>query len=225
MRDSSTAQRWSGSGSQPQDPEFKSVPHPTHNPRHSSVQSTKFGTDRISSSLTASPRLISIALGRRTYAAGSSAGSSSVNNTSTFVDGYNYVLFENVEADGSGNSITQPGSVTGVDGVATGAITSTVAEWKVVKATIDGSYVADTLEVLFEPGELDHFVITHDMAAIAGSVENINFEVRDSYNNLIQNFDDTITIYTNTTESLDRISWGIGTATGTILSENNDTLF
>ena len=26
-----------------------------------------------------------------------------VNNTSTFVDGYNYVLFENVEADGSGN--------------------------------------------------------------------------------------------------------------------------
>ncbi len=30
-------------------------------------------------------------------------GRAASNNTSTFVDGYNYVLFENVEADGSGN--------------------------------------------------------------------------------------------------------------------------
>jgi len=131
------------------------------------------------------------------------------------------VLFEST---GSGNDITQPSDTTGTDGVAVGVMTSTVAEQKVITATVDGVYLSDSLEVLYEPGDLSSFVILHDQEATAGIGENITFEVRDADNNLIRNFEDTVKIYTNTTELTDRISWGIGTGTGTIIAEDTDTL-
>ncbi|MDZ7860211.1 MAG: Ig-like domain-containing protein [Candidatus Krumholzibacteriota bacterium] len=131
------------------------------------------------------------------------------------------VLFEST---GTGNDITQPADTTGSDGIAAGIMTSTAAEQKVIRATVDGLYLTDTLEVLFEPGDLSRFVILHDGEATAGIGENITFEVRDADNNLKRNFEDTVKIYTNTTDLADRISWGIGTGTGTIIAEDTDTL-
>ncbi|MGM0483980.1 MAG: hypothetical protein ACQERI_05455 [Candidatus Krumholzibacteriota bacterium] len=125
---------------------------------------------------------------------------------------------------GSGNSVVQPAGVTGTDGLATGTLASTVAELKTVRATIDGSYMADSLQIEFNPGNLDRFVITSDGYAVAGVGENITFETLDSEGNRITDYNGIVSIYTNTVETIDRIEWGIGTGTGTIISENGDTL-
>src|SRR5690348_1283099 len=52
-----------------------------------------------------------------------------------------------LSATGSGNLLTQPAAVTGASGVATGALTSTVAETKTVSATINSVTIAQTATV------------------------------------------------------------------------------
>ncbi len=129
-----------------------------------------------------------------------------------------------IEATGSGNVYDQPVGPTGVDGVAEGAVRSTVAELKYVKARIDGQYMADSLEVVFEPGGVDHFIITHDGSATAGMEENVTVDVRDIFDNRILTFEGLVELYTDTDAPGDRISWGLGTAAGTIQYEDTDTL-
>ena len=154
-------------------------------------------------------------------------GAEEVTLTVVAKDGYgnpvsgSSVLFE---VSGSGNSVVQPVGVTGSDGTATGTLSSTVAELKTVKGTIDGSYLSDSVQVEFNPGILDYFIITHDGNANAGEGENIQLEIFDSEGNRIEDYTGTIKIFTDTDEAVDRISWGIGTGTGVILSESRDTL-
>ena len=130
-----------------------------------------------------------------------------------------------LEMSGSGNDVTQPVGLTGPDGIATGAVRSTVAEAKTVRARVDGALALETAEVLFAAGQPDRFVITHDGAAVAGVPENVGVEVRDAFDNTVSWFADEIRLYTDSTEPLDMITWGIGTGTGTITAESGDTLF
>ena len=55
-------------------------------------------------------------------------------------------------ATGSGNALTQPGATTNASGVATGSLSSTVAEAKTVSATITGTAVTQTATVTVTAG-------------------------------------------------------------------------
>jgi hypothetical protein len=57
-----------------------------------------------------------------------------------------------LSATGTGNAITQPGAVTGADGVATGTLSSTVAEGKIVSAKANGTTITQTATVTVTPG-------------------------------------------------------------------------
>ncbi len=78
--------------------------------------------------------------------------------------------------------------------------------------------------VVYRAGAVNYFVITHDGAATAGNPENITVEVRDLQDNTIEDFSGNVLLYTNTSETADRITWGIGTGTGIINFESKDTL-
>ncbi|HSG27542.1 MAG TPA: Ig-like domain-containing protein, partial [Candidatus Krumholzibacterium sp.] len=129
-----------------------------------------------------------------------------------------------LESSGSGNLITQPVGVTGPGGVATGRISSTVAETKTVRARIDGSYMTGELSLVFIAGDLDYFVITHDGNATAGTGENIHVEAFDAEGNMVEGFDGIVTLYTDSSEPTDMITWGIGDGAGSILDETGDVL-
>jgi protocatechuate 3,4-dioxygenase beta subunit len=54
-------------------------------------------------------------------------------------------------ATGSGNTLTQPSGTTNASGVATGSLSSTVAETKTVSATIDGTEITQTATITVNP--------------------------------------------------------------------------
>lgn len=122
----------------------------------------------------------------------------------------------------NGNSITQPVGVTGSDGVLTGYIRSTYAELKTVTAQIDLALIVPTEDVLFAAGDPDYFVITHDGSTIANSPANVTIDVRDAYDNRDLDFDGVILLYTDTPETGDFITWGLGTGTGSIINGPGD---
>jgi len=73
------------------------------------------------------------------------------------VEGATVVL----QATGDGNTLTQPSTATGADGIATGTLQSTVPGTKVVSATVNGSILLnDTAEIDVSPSqtEVDHLV-------------------------------------------------------------------
>jgi hypothetical protein len=57
-----------------------------------------------------------------------------------------------LSATGTGNSVTPPGAVTDADGVATGSLSSTVAEAKTVSAKANGTTITQTAVVTVTPG-------------------------------------------------------------------------
>jgi hypothetical protein len=116
----------------------------------------------------------------------------------------------------SGNSITQPVGVTGSSGELTGYIRSTYAELKTVTAEIDLVQIVPTESVQFVAGDPDYFIITHDGSAIAGSDTSVTIDVRDAYDNRDLDFTGTVLLYTDTPETGDFITWGLGTGTGII---------
>jgi hypothetical protein len=61
---------------------------------------------------------------------------------------------------GSGNALTQPVGTTNASGVATGTLSSTMAESKTVSATIDGVGVTQTAAVLVSPATASALVFT-----------------------------------------------------------------
>jgi len=62
---------------------------------------------------------------------------------------------------------------------------------------------------------LDHFLISHDTAAIAGSDENITITAKDAYNNTKTDYTGIITVDTSGTATT--ITWGLLTGSGTFL--------
>src|SRR5206468_10607644 len=71
-------------------------------------------------------------------------------------------------ATGSGNTLAQPASVTNASGVATGTLSSSVAETKTVSATINGTSVTQTGTVTVTPAIVS--ASTSTVTAVPGSV-------------------------------------------------------
>jgi hypothetical protein len=65
-----------------------------------------------------------------------------------------------LSATGTGNSLTQPVTTTNASGVATGTLSSTVAESKTVSATINGVAVTQTATVVVNPGTAAKLALT-----------------------------------------------------------------
>ncbi len=130
-----------------------------------------------------------------------------------------------LEATGTGNTITDPGPVTGVDGIATGTISSTVAEQKVVRALIEGSQMVDTLVVDWEHGPLDLAVSTIGavpltVPANGTDITTVTVTARDAQGNAVPGAAVVLaaTGSGNTITQPAVVTDALGTATGTISS-------
>src|SRR5690242_16617485 len=91
-------------------------------------------------------------------------------------------------ATGSGNTLNQPVGLTNASGVATGTLSSTVAESKTVSATINGTGVTQTAAVVVNPGTPANlnFVVQPSSAGAATSITPaIQVEIRDALNNRV----------------------------------------
>ena len=94
-------------------------------------------------------------------------------------------------ATGSGNTVTQPGAITNASGVATGTLSSTVAEAKTVNATINAVAITQTAAVTVTPAAVSAAQTT--VAAAPGSItassgaatSTITVTARDAFNNPI----------------------------------------
>ncbi|MFA4948721.1 MAG: Ig-like domain-containing protein, partial [Candidatus Krumholzibacteriia bacterium] len=129
-----------------------------------------------------------------------------------------------IEATGSGNTVTQPVGVTDLNGIAVGSVKSSVAEGKTISARADGAAITKTVGVSFVPGALHHFAITHAGTATAGQASSVTIDARDGQNNKLVDFAGIAKVYTNSTIPGDFITWGLGNAAGSILSEVGDTV-
>ena len=72
-------------------------------------------------------------------------------------------------ATGTGNTLIQPSEPTNANGVATGTLSSTVAETKTVAAAIDAVAIAETAAVTVTAGTATKLIITSEPAASAQS--------------------------------------------------------
>jgi Invasin, domain 3/Bacterial Ig-like domain (group 1)/Calcineurin-like phosphoesterase len=91
-------------------------------------------------------------------------------------------------ATGSGNTLTQPSAPTDANGVATGTLSSTVPETKTVSATLDGTGIAQTVQVSVTPGGFSasqSTVVATPTTFTAGSSAIITVTARDADNNPI----------------------------------------
>ena len=90
-------------------------------------------------------------------------------------------------ATGSGNSVTQPAAGTDGNGVATGTVSSTVAEGKTVSATANGEAVTQTVVVTVTPGAASGTVSTVTAApasiAAGGTKSTITVTAKDANGN------------------------------------------
>ncbi len=135
------------------------------------------------------------------------------------------VILHATDTDG-GNTIFQPSVPTAENGVAVGWISSTKAEVKTVSAEINGSMTNNTVDVAFIAGPPDRFLIAHDGSGVADVPENISIQIIDVNDNTVDWFDDVIILYTDSQESTDMISWGLGGgSSGSIVSEAGDTVY
>src|SRR5207302_1999148 len=92
-------------------------------------------------------------------------------------------------ATGGGNTLTQPAATTNASGVATGTLSSTVAESKTVSATIDGVVIPQTASVDANAGTVsaDQSTIGATSRPTAGRGPYTTlFRARDASGNLVQ---------------------------------------
>jgi hypothetical protein len=129
-----------------------------------------------------------------------------------------------IAATGGGNVLTQPGGPTDANGRAIGTLKSTAAEGKTISAKVEGADITKTVPVTFGAGALHHFNVTHGGAATAGVASFVTIDARDSQNNRIADFAGIAKVYTSSTVPGDFIAWGLGNASGSILSEVGDTV-
>ena len=97
-----------------------------------------------------------------------------------------------LSATGSGNTLTQPGSTTDINGVATGTLSSTGSGAKVVSATINGVAITQTAPVTVTTAGVSaaQSTVTAAPATITASngssASTITVTARDAFNNPIQ---------------------------------------
>jgi len=116
--------------------------------------------------------------------------------------------------DGGGASDTATYTYTINDnGVATFTITDTKAEDLDVDCS-DGSFVDDDSDnlLVITAAALDNFDVSHDNAAVAGTPEQITILAHDAYENLIKDYQGTITLDTDGTATT--ITWALDTGAG-----------
>jgi hypothetical protein len=130
----------------------------------------------------------------------------------------------NIAATGSGNIYSQPIGQTDANGRAIASVRSTVAEGKSITAKADGADISKNVPVTFGAGTLHHFNVTHGGTATAGAASFVTLDARDSQNNKITSFSGIAKVYTSSTIPGDYVTWGLGNAAGSILSEVGDTV-
>ncbi|HYK10632.1 MAG TPA: Ig-like domain-containing protein [Gemmatimonadales bacterium] len=100
-------------------------------------------------------------------------------------------------ASGTGNTVTQPPSPTDASGIATGALSSTVAGSKVITATIGGVAITQTDTVAVTPGAATHLVFTVEptsTTAGAGIAPTVQVSALDANNNVSTGFAGLVTL-------------------------------
>jgi hypothetical protein len=129
-----------------------------------------------------------------------SAGSSQSTITVTARDQFdNPIQFATVvlAATGTGNALGQPGSTTSASGVATGTLSSTVAQPKTVSATINAVAITQTATVTVDPGTATQLAFTQQPTdATAGNAiaPPVVVTVRDALGNTVTGFVGTVTM-------------------------------
>ncbi len=125
----------------------------------------------------------------------------------------------------SGVDVDPDTGITETDGSAVFAVRSTVSGQKTVQAEIDTQLKPGDETVTFVAGEVDAIIITHDGEATVGEADIVTIDLRDANGNRVDWFDDTITVYTNTSVTEGNIVWGLGAgARGTIQIVSGDTV-
>ena len=124
-----------------------------------------------------------------------SSGSSASTLTITVRDQFGNVIKGKpvvLSATGTGNTLTQPATTTNSDGMATGTLSTTVTEGKIVSVTIDGTDVTQTAAVAVTPagvGAAQSTVTTASgtiTASNGASSTTITVTARDPFGNLIE---------------------------------------
>ncbi len=143
-----------------------------------------------------------------------SGGSSAATITVTARDGLGNAIpgaTVVLAATGSGNTLTPPGGPTGANGVATGSLSSTVAETKTVSATINGVAITQTAPVTVNPAGVSQLAFTGPPSNTTAGVTitpAVQVTARDPFNNTVTGFTGTVTVAIGTNPSG-------GTLTGT----------
>lgn len=125
-------------------------------------------------------------------------------------------------ATGSGNTLTQPTGTTNASGVATGRLSSTVAESKTVSATINGVAIAQTATVAVAPGAVSTsqslVTVSSSTVAVGGTVT-LTLQAKDGFGNNLTTGGLTVVFSQTSGASLGTISGttdhGNGTYTAT----------
>jgi hypothetical protein len=146
--------------------------------------------------VSATHSILAVAPGSIAASAGASSAAVTVTARDAFdnaVPGASVVI----AATGTGNTITQPAGVTGAGGVATGALSSTVAEAKTLTATVSGVPLsqADTLTVTPAAPAALHFV-TPPATAGAGNpiAPAVQVGARDAFGNSTAAFTGSVSV-------------------------------
>lgn len=109
------------------------------------------------------------------------------------VSGANVVL----TGSGTGNTLTQPATTTDASGVATGALSSTVAEIKTIAASVSGVSVTQTAAVAVTPAVNGKLVFTSQPATAGAGVTiapAVKIAVKDDFGNTFTSFTGNITV-------------------------------
>ncbi|HSD32084.1 MAG TPA: Ig-like domain-containing protein, partial [Gemmatimonadales bacterium] len=137
-----------------------------------------------------------------TVAASSGSGGSTVTITARDdlgnpIAGATVVL----SATGTGITLIQPSGPTNASGVATGTLRSTVAEAKIVSATIDGTGLVQTDTVTVTPASADSTAfLVQPSGATAGAIMSppVEIEIRDRFGNRVTSAANNVTLTLST---------------------------
>ena len=88
----------------------------------------------------------------------------------------------------TGNTLTQPAGNTNSSGVATGTLSSTKAEDKIVSATVSGVAITQTATVTVQAAAADHLTFTVQPSTTRQGqtmTPGVEVEIRDAFENLV----------------------------------------
>lgn len=116
-----------------------------------------------------------------------------------------------------GATLTQPGGVTGSNGVVTGTLASTTTGNRTVSAQIGATPITDNAVVSFTAGTIAGFDWVVDGAATAGVAESVTLTARDAQGHRVTGFTGTVNLSTTSGGVGDAVvQWAPGTGLGTL---------